>query len=200
MISIIKLCFIFIKELYLANVSVMKSVLSPKLNIRPGIFAFKTELTKDWEITMLSLLITLTPGTLVMDISDDRTILYIHAMDIEDAEKAIFDIRESFEKSHTGGEPVMFTLILQIALGIMAVSTFLYVIRVIKGPTVPDRVVALDAIGINLIAITALVSILLKTSAFLDIILLLGILSFIGTIAFSKFLEKGEIIENDRNR
>lgn len=94
----------------------------------------------------------------------------------------------------------MFTLILQIALGIMAVSTFLYVIHVIKGPTVPDRVVALDAIGINLIAITALVSILLKTSAFLDIILLLGILSFIGTIAFSKFLEKGEIIENDRNR
>ncbi|RJS56213.1 Na(+)/H(+) antiporter subunit F [Bacillus subtilis] len=93
----------------------------------------------------------------------------------------------------------MFTLILQIALGIMAVSTLLYVIRVIKGPTVPDRVVALDAIGINLIAITALVSILLKTSAFLDIILLLGILSFIGTIAFSKFLEKGEIIENDRN-
>ncbi|MCY9373964.1 Na(+)/H(+) antiporter subunit F1 [Bacillus sp. T17B1] len=94
----------------------------------------------------------------------------------------------------------MFTLILQLALGIMAVSTFLYVIRVIKGPTVPDRVVALDAIGINLIAITALVSILLKTSAFLDIILLLGILSFIGTIAFSKFLEKGEIIENDRIR
>lgn len=94
----------------------------------------------------------------------------------------------------------MFTLILQIALGIMAVSIFLYVIRVIKGPTVPDRVVDLDAIGINLIAITALVSILLKTSAFLDIILLLGILSFIGTIAFSKFLEKGEIIENDRNR
>ncbi|KXZ13372.1 cation:proton antiporter [Bacillus nakamurai] len=94
----------------------------------------------------------------------------------------------------------MFTFILQLSLGIMAVSTLLYVIRVIKGPTVPDRVVALDAIGINLIAMTALVSILLKTTAFLDIILLLGILSFIGTIAFAKFLEKGEIIENDRNR
>ncbi|ANF37880.1 Na(+)/H(+) antiporter subunit F1 [Bacillus velezensis] len=94
----------------------------------------------------------------------------------------------------------MFTFILQLSLGIMAVSTLLYVIRVIKGPTVPDRVVALDGIGINLIAMTALVSILLNTSAFLDIILLLGILSFIGTIAFAKFLEKGEIIENDRNR
>ncbi|RDY91023.1 Na(+)/H(+) antiporter subunit F1 [Bacillus amyloliquefaciens] len=94
----------------------------------------------------------------------------------------------------------MFTFILQLSLGIMAVSTLLYVIRVIKGPTVPDRVVALDGIGINLIAMTALVSILIKTTAFLDIILLLGILSFIGTIAFAKFLEKGEIIENDRNR
>ncbi|MEH7661855.1 Na(+)/H(+) antiporter subunit F1 [Bacillus velezensis] len=94
----------------------------------------------------------------------------------------------------------MFTFILQLSLGIMAVSTLLYVIRVIKGPTIPDRVVALDGIGINLIAMTALVSILLNTSAFLDIILLLGILSFIGTIAFAKFLEKGEIIENDRIR
>ncbi|PIK31522.1 Na(+)/H(+) antiporter subunit F [Bacillus siamensis] len=94
----------------------------------------------------------------------------------------------------------MFTFILQLSLGIIAVSTLLYVIRVIKGPTIPDRVVALDGIGINLIAMTALVSILLRTTAFLDIILLLGILSFIGTIAFAKFLEKGEIIENDRNR
>ncbi|MEC2285232.1 Na(+)/H(+) antiporter subunit F1 [Bacillus velezensis] len=94
----------------------------------------------------------------------------------------------------------MFTFILQLSLGIMAVSTLLYVIRVMKGPTIPDRVVALDGIGINLIAMTALVSILLNTSAFLEIILLLGILSFIGTIAFAKFLEKGEIIENDRNR
>lgn len=59
---------------------------------------------------------------------------------------------------------------------------------------------ALDAIGINLIGMTAIVSILLKTTAFFEIILLLGILAFIGTVAFSKFLEKGEVIENDRHR
>ncbi|MFE4351910.1 Na(+)/H(+) antiporter subunit F1 [Peribacillus butanolivorans] len=74
---------------------------------------------------------------------------------------------------------------------------FLY--RLIKGPSVPDRVVALDAMGINLIAIVALASIVMDTSAYLEAILLLGILSFIGTVAFAKFLEKGEIIENDRN-
>ncbi|UYO35047.1 Na(+)/H(+) antiporter subunit F1 [Bacillus zhangzhouensis] len=91
-------------------------------------------------------------------------------------------------------------LILQISLGILALSTLLFVIRVIKGPSIPDRVSALDAIGINLIGMTAIVSILLKTTAFFEIILLLGILAFIGTTAFSKFLEKGEVIENDRHR
>lgn len=91
-------------------------------------------------------------------------------------------------------------LILQMSLGILALSTLLFVIRVIKGPSIPDRVSALDAIGINLIGMTTIVSILLKTTAFFEIILLLGILAFIGTVAFSKFLEKGEVIENDRHR
>lgn len=91
-------------------------------------------------------------------------------------------------------------LILQMSLGILALSTLLFVVRVIKGPSIPDRVSALDAIGINLIGMTAIVSILLKTTAFFEIILLLGILAFIGTAAFSKFLEKGEVIENDRHR
>ncbi|QGX64887.1 Na(+)/H(+) antiporter subunit F1 [Bacillus sp. ms-22] len=91
-------------------------------------------------------------------------------------------------------------LILQISLGILALSTLLFVIRVIKGPSIPDRVSALDAIGINLIGMTAIVSILLRTTTFFEIILLLGILAFIGTVAFSKFLEKGEVIENDRHR
>ncbi|MGE6629904.1 Na(+)/H(+) antiporter subunit F1 [Bacillus sp. NPDC077027] len=94
----------------------------------------------------------------------------------------------------------MMELIMQISLGILALSTFMFVIRVIKGPSIPDRIIALDAIGINLIGITAIVSILLRTTAFFEIILLLGILAFIGTVAFSKFLEKGEVIENDRHR
>jgi len=97
--AIFKLIIIFIRELLLANLSVLKTVLSPKLKIKPGIFAFRTDLKTDWEITILANMITLTPGTLVIDISDDRSILYIHAMDIEDAEKAIHDIRVSFEKA-----------------------------------------------------------------------------------------------------
>ncbi|UXH43686.1 Na(+)/H(+) antiporter subunit F1 [Rossellomorea vietnamensis] len=93
----------------------------------------------------------------------------------------------------------MLHLFFQITLLCVSISMLGLVYRVVKGPTIPDRVVALDAIGINLIAIIALVSMMLDTYAFLEVILLLGILAFIGTVAFSKFLEKGEIIERERD-
>lgn len=93
----------------------------------------------------------------------------------------------------------MFSIIIQIALICISLSMLGLVYRLLKGPTTPDRVVALDAIGINLIALIALLSISLDTSAYLEAILLLAIVSFIGTTAFSKFLEKEDIIEHDRN-
>ncbi|WP_243290474.1 Na(+)/H(+) antiporter subunit F1 [Bacillus sp. FJAT-47783] len=94
----------------------------------------------------------------------------------------------------------MFETVLVISLGLIAISSFLLIIRLIKGPSIPDRAISLDAIGINLIGITAIISVVLKTNAFLDVILLIGILAFIGTVAIAKFLEKGEIIENDRDK
>lgn len=94
----------------------------------------------------------------------------------------------------------MLSIVIKISLIGFAVSSFILLLRVIKGPSTPDRVIALDAMGINLIAITGLMSMLLATTAYLDVILLLGILSFIGTVAFSKFLEKGVIVEYERNR
>ncbi|WP_412759260.1 Na(+)/H(+) antiporter subunit F1 (plasmid) [Niallia taxi] len=86
------------------------------------------------------------------------------------------------------------------AILVIVIAMIGFTYRAIKGPTTPDRVVALDAIGISLAGLTALISIVLNTSAFLEVILVIGILAFIGTVAFSKFLEKGEVIENDRNR
>jgi multicomponent Na+:H+ antiporter subunit F len=93
----------------------------------------------------------------------------------------------------------MLHTVIHLSLLCISIAMLGLIYRVVKGPTTPDRVVALDAIGINLIAIIALVSIILKTHAFLDIILLIGILAFIGTVAFSKYLEKGVIIEHDRD-
>lgn len=93
----------------------------------------------------------------------------------------------------------MINFILQLSLFCIAISMLILIYRVIKGPSIPDRVMALDAIGMNLICMIAILSLLLSTSMFLEVILLISILSFTGTVAFSKFLEKGEIIENERN-
>ncbi|MFJ7827488.1 Na+/H+ antiporter subunit E [Psychrobacillus sp. NPDC096623] len=97
--AVIKLGTLFIKELVLSNISVLKLILKPTMPIRPAIFAMPTVLEQDWEITLLSSLITLTPGTIVIDISDDNKILYIHSIDFEDIDEAIESIRNTFEKA-----------------------------------------------------------------------------------------------------
>lgn len=97
--AVFRLAYIFMVELILSNIDVLKVILKPRLDIRPGIFAFPTVLEKDWEITILANLITLTPGTLVVDISDDNKTLYIHAMDINDADESIQHIKATFEKA-----------------------------------------------------------------------------------------------------
>ena len=84
-------------------------------------------------------------------------------------------------------------MLLSLALFMVAIALLLY--RVVKGPSKPDRAIALDTIGVNLISAIAIVSIVLNTKAFLEAILILGILAFIGTIAFSKYIERGVIVE-----
>lgn len=95
----IKLVLIFLRELFLSNVAVLRIVLAPKMENKPGFFAFPTDLKSDWEIMLLANLITLTPGTLVVHVSDDQQTLYIHALDIGDTEDEIKSIKESFEKA-----------------------------------------------------------------------------------------------------
>ena len=97
--AIIKLTILFFKELVLANVQVLRVVLKPKLDMQPAFFAYPTVLTQEWEITLLSSLITLTPGTVVVHVSDDAKTLYVHAIDISDVDEAITAIRDSFEKA-----------------------------------------------------------------------------------------------------
>lgn len=91
-------------------------------------------------------------------------------------------------------------MILLIALALFMVAIALLLFRVIVGPTLPDRAIALDTISVNLISAIAIVSIVLHTKAFLEAILILGILGFIGTIAFSKYIERGDIIERKSDR
>ncbi|MFC5602115.1 Na(+)/H(+) antiporter subunit F1 [Sporosarcina koreensis] len=94
----------------------------------------------------------------------------------------------------------MIETMVTISLVLFSITISIAVLRIILGPSMPDRVIALDMIGVNLIAMIAVVSIILKTKAFLEVILILGILSFIGTIAFSKAIERGVIVERKRDR
>lgn len=94
----------------------------------------------------------------------------------------------------------MIQIMLTTALVLFSLTIAIAVFRIIRGPSMPDRVLALDVIGVNLIASIAVISIILNTKAFLEAILILGILSFIGTIAFSKSIERGVIVERKRDR
>ncbi|MFD1171486.1 Na(+)/H(+) antiporter subunit F1 [Oceanobacillus picturae] len=91
--------------------------------------------------------------------------------------------------------------ILDIAITIsfagIAISLLLLLYQVIVGPTQPDRAVALDAIGINIMALAGIMAVYLVTSKLNDVILLVGILAFLGTLSIAKYLEKGVIIDRD---
>ncbi|TQR21574.1 Na+/H+ antiporter subunit E [Psychrobacillus vulpis] len=99
LISIIKLFFIFISELAASSVLISKQILSPKLKIKPGIFTYKTKLRGDWEITTLAMLLTLTPGSVVMEVNPEGDMFYIHAMDLEKSKADVLRSIGKFEKA-----------------------------------------------------------------------------------------------------
>lgn len=90
-----------------------------------------------------------------------------------------------------------FENVLDLVSVILGISVLLAVYRLIKGPTRADRVLALDSIGITMMGITAVLSIRLSTQLFTDIILVLGVLTFLGTVSIAKYLEKGVVFERD---
>lgn len=95
----VKLFALFNKELLLSSVTVLLEVLRPKLRVRPGIFRLETELKTDFELTLLSCLVCLTPGTLTLDVSGDGEALYIHAMNIDEAVDLAAQIKGTFERA-----------------------------------------------------------------------------------------------------
>lgn len=87
-------------ELILANLRVAYEVMTPNYNMRPGVIAIPLDAKTDAEITLLACLITLTPGTLSLDVAADRSVLYIHIMYIDDndIEAARRSIKEGYER------------------------------------------------------------------------------------------------------
>ena len=89
----------FMRELLLSNLSVARTVLfEPRDKINPAFLAIPLEAKTDAEIALLANLITLTPGTLSLDVSTDRSVLYIHTLDVEDVDALRDEIKLSLER------------------------------------------------------------------------------------------------------
>lgn len=94
------LILFYLKELIAASLRVAYEVLTPKDHMRPAVVAIPLEVETDLEITLLANFITLTPGTLSIDISKDRKTLYVHEVYVEsgDIEKVKKQIKNGFEQ------------------------------------------------------------------------------------------------------
>ena len=95
----LKLILMFLWELLKADYNVLVMMFKPKLDVNPKIFEYPLEVTKPWQITLLANMITLTPGTLTVNVAHNNKSLFIHCLDTNDVAKEIAGIKSSFEKA-----------------------------------------------------------------------------------------------------
>jgi multicomponent Na+:H+ antiporter subunit E len=97
---VLVLVFTFLLELFISSLRVAWEVITPGWTMKPGIIRVPLDVKTDAEITMLANLISLTPGTLSLDVSEDRSELYVHAMylDPNDVEGVTRETKATFER------------------------------------------------------------------------------------------------------
>jgi multicomponent Na+:H+ antiporter subunit E len=88
----------FVWELIRANLRLAFDVATPSFQMRPGIIAVPLEVTEDSEILLLAMLINLTPGSVALDVSEDRRVMYVHVMYISSPDDARAEIKQGFER------------------------------------------------------------------------------------------------------
>ena len=96
--KLISFFFYFLYQLIKANVQVAWEVGTPRFHMTPGIVGVPLDVKSDGQITLLANMITLTPGTLSLDVSEDKKVLYVYSMYITNREEFILDIKNGFEK------------------------------------------------------------------------------------------------------
>ena len=98
-IAVLDLIWFFCKELWKANVRVAIDLIRMSPKLTPAIVAVPLELQSAWAITTMANMITLTPGTLSLDLNEDNSIIYIHTMYLDNGDKEAFikEIKEGFE-------------------------------------------------------------------------------------------------------
>lgn len=88
----------FVYQLIVSNFRVMWEVITPRQSSRPGIIGIELAARTDMEIMLVANMISLTPGTLSLDISDDRRVLYVHFMFLDDPAAARREIKDGLER------------------------------------------------------------------------------------------------------
>ena len=84
----------------------------------------------------------------------------------------------------------MFSVILPTALTMLALGAVLTFVRLMRGPSLPDRVISLDLIGILIVCVLVAVAGDSGQQAFLDVAMVIALISFVGTVAYSRYLER----------
>lgn len=89
----------------------------------------------------------------------------------------------------------MLAIVLPITFMIMGLALLLNLWRLLQGPDLPDRILALDTLYINTVALLVLFGIYMDSTAYFEIALLIAMMGFVGTVAVCKYLLRGDIIE-----
>ncbi|WP_185268157.1 K+/H+ antiporter subunit F [Halopseudomonas xiamenensis] len=89
----------------------------------------------------------------------------------------------------------MLQTVIIICLGMLSLAMLLCLLRLLRGPDMPDRVLALDTLYINAIALLILFGLLLRSNLYFEVALLIAVMGFVGTVAVAKYLLRGNIIE-----
>jgi multicomponent Na+:H+ antiporter subunit F len=84
-------------------------------------------------------------------------------------------------------------ILINITFGFLIIAMFVAFIRLVRGPSLPARVVALDLMGSLSVGIIAVYSVATKQAIFLDVAIVLALMGFLGTVAFAYFVEKGDL-------
>jgi multicomponent Na+:H+ antiporter subunit E len=94
----LRLAAFFAREVIVSALRVARDVLAPRPRMRPAVVGVPLDVRTDGQITLLAVLVTLTPGTLALDVTPDRRTLVVHAMFASDLEQVRRDIKTGFER------------------------------------------------------------------------------------------------------
>jgi multicomponent K+:H+ antiporter subunit F len=89
----------------------------------------------------------------------------------------------------------MLTTVAPGVLFVLALSMLLSLYRLFRGPSYPDRILAVDTLFVNTVAVLLVLGIVLRTSLYFEAVLLIAMMGFVGTCALAKYLLRGDIME-----